>query len=251
MAPPFSMSILDVDIFKLFHFLTKDRTDGGRVSIPHDSRLWPDNWRKIEYKAYPRLPHILLPMVQPTEKGIFDVISKRRSEKDLTQYPISKVDLSILLKFSCGLQRSNFRAQPSGGARYPIEIYPIVFFSHELETGIYHYDVLRHALVLLDKKDFSLPATRTPFTPYEWAANASVLFVMTAVFDRTTRKYGPRGYRYILVEAGHIGQNLYLVSQALGLKCCGLGGADEILIEKTLGIDGNAESALYVLTVGK
>ena len=86
---------------------------------------------------------------------------------------------------------------------------------------------------------------------YPWVKDAAIGFVMTAVFWRNRNKYGERGYRYVLHEAGHIGQNVYLVSEALGLKCCALGGTRDENLEKFIDIDGVTESVVYALALGK
>ena len=88
---------------------------------------------------------------------------------------------------------------------------------------------------------------------YEFVKDASLIIFLTAVFWRTQNKYKERGYRFVLIEAGHIGQNIYLISEALGLKCCALGGfriSDE-QIEKLLDLDGVAESLVYTLVIGR
>ncbi len=63
-------------------------------------------------------------------------------------------------------------------------------------------------------------------------------------------KYKERGYRYILFEAGHLGQNIYLVSKALGLKCCAIGGFDDDKFHELLDIDGDNEAVLYAFAMG-
>ena len=68
---------------------------------------------------------------------------------------------------------------------------------------------------------------------------------------RCCDKYGKLGYRYILLEAGHIGQNMYLVSEALGLKCCALGGTRDENLEKLIDIDGVTEAVVYGFAVGR
>ena len=73
---------------------------------------------------------------------------------------------------------------------------------------------------------------------------------MTAVFSRNQMKYGERGYRYVLLEAGHIGQNMYLNAAALSLKCCALGGTIDSKLEKFLDIDGITESVVYAVAFG-
>ena len=73
---------------------------------------------------------------------------------------------------------------------------------------------------------------------------------MTAVFSRTQNKYGERGYRYVLLEAGHVGQNLALAAEALGLRCAPLAGTRDETIETLLDIDGVTESLVYTLVFG-
>jgi len=143
------------------------------------------------------------------------------------------------------------RVQPSGGARFPIETYIIVFRSgSELQQGLYHYDVKNHQLDILWDRAFNNQDIDELFT-YLWVKDAAIGLVMTAVFERTQEEYGERGYRYILLEAGHLGQNVYLISEALGLKCCALGGTRDENLEKLIDIDGVTESLVYALAIGK
>ena len=79
---------------------------------------------------------------------------------------------------------------------------------------------------------------------------APMVLAISAVFERTTMKYKERGIRYLFQEAGHLGQNLYLASTALGLKCCALGGFDDDSFNKLLDIDGEIEGVIYVFALG-
>ncbi len=143
------------------------------------------------------------------------------------------------------------RAQPSGGARFPIEVYPIVFRSGEdLKSGLYHYNVKAHKLDVLWDREFQDQELDQLFT-YPWAKDAGLALIMTAVFWRTQNKYRERGYRFVLLEAGHIGQNVYLIAGALGLKCCALAGTRDENLEKLIDIDGVTESAVYALAIGE
>ena len=114
----------------------------------------------------------------------------------------------------------------------------------------YHYDVKDHQLTVLWGHEFSDEEILQYFT-YPWIKDAGFLVVLTAVFDRTTMKYGDRGYRYILLEAGHIGQNLVNTSTLLNLKVCPLGGTRDEALETLLCIDGITESVVYGLAIGK
>ena len=187
---------------------------------------------------------------------LFELIKRRRSVRAFSRAPLSRRELSILLRYSAGItgrlddQRAR-RAQPSGGARFPLEIYVMVLRAGEaLPAGLYHYQVKTHELDVLWSRPFDEETVGRLFT-YEWVKDAAVVILLTAVFWRNQCKYGERGYRYILIEAGHIGQNLYLVSEALGLKCCALGGTNDDAVEKLLDLDGITESMVYALALGR
>lgn len=78
-----------------------------------------------------------------------------------------------------------------------------------------------------------------------------MVIIITACFNRTLQKYGERGYRYVFLDAGHVGENIYLSSSYLNLGCVAIGGFDDDKLNDTLGIDGKNESSIYVLTIGK
>lgn len=242
------------DFSKIFHQFSKDQ-GRHRPAIPADSKDWPEEWKTTYFKTYPRFPKINLDN-NPPIADFFGLISNRQSRRNFTRTQITKHDLAILLEYSCGetemlTNDRRRRAQASAGARFPIEVYPIVFRSgKDLKAGLYHYNVKDHALDVLWDREFSDDDIGKLFT-YPWVKDAAVGIVMTAVFWRNQNKYGERGYRYVLLEAGHIGQNIYLVSEALDLKCCALGGTRDENLEKLIDIDGVTESVVYGLAVGK
>ena len=249
------------DFSKIFHQSSKN-IDKIRASTPIKYEDWPEEWKTTYYKAYPRLPKIDLDADQQSAsfdsalgKIFFDLIKKRKSQRDFSKTPITKRELSLILKYSCGNTgpyegERHRRAQPSGGMRFPIEVYPIIFRSaQDLKSGLYHYGVKNHELDVLWDREFSDKEIDGLFN-YDWVKNASCAIIMTAVFWRNQNKYGERGYRMILQESGHIGQNIYLVSEALGLKCCALSGKKDEALEKLIDIDGITESVVYALAIG-
>lgn len=142
------------------------------------------------------------------------------------------------------------RVQPSAGSLFPIEVYVLVRRAAEgLMPGLYHYNVKMHTLELLWEKQFS-DEELANYLIDSSEMHATVIFFLTAVFGRTQSKYGERGYRHALLEAGHIGQNLYLVSETVGLGCCAIGGTNDKEIERLLDIDGVNESLVYTLVAG-
>jgi SagB-type dehydrogenase family enzyme len=243
-----------MDFSGLFHRSSKDLSGGGTVRIPQDETQWPEEWSTAYYKAYPRLAKIPLPATSPSS-DFFEHIRTRHTDRRFRKDALTPERLSTLLKYSCGITHeypdwNPRRAQPSGGARYPIEAYPVLFRdAGTIPAGVYHYNIKEHALDMLSERPFSNDDIAQLAT-YPWVEDASMLLILTAVFWRSQMKYGERGYRYVLLEAGHIGQNVYLTSMALGLKCCGLGGTRDENIEKILGVDGVDESLVYALVVG-
>ena len=242
-----------IDFSSLFHQSSKDRSGQGSVKIPLDKGEWPAEWSVISYKNYPRFEKIPLGNT-PITGDLFDAIRKRTSQRDFSRKPLSKEQLSTLLKYACGIVSEagagHHRAQPSGGGRYPIEVYPVVFAgSSEIPAGLYHYGVKRHELDVLWQRSFTKEDI-ADFSTYPWAQDATLGLFLTAVFNRNQIKYGERGYRQILIEAGEIVQNIYLVSTALGLQCCAIDGVREPDIEKLLDVDGITESVVVSLVLG-
>src|SRR3989338_312818 len=242
-----------IDFSSLFHQSSKDRSGQGSVKIPLDKGEWPAEWSVISYKNYPRFEKIPLGNT-PITGDLFDAIRKRTSQRDFSRKPLSKDQLSTLLKYACGIVSEagagHHRAQPSGGGRYPLEVYPVVFAgSDEVPSGLYHYGVKRHELDVLWQRAFTKEDIAAFFT-YPWAQDATLGLFLTAVFNRNQMKYGERGYRQILIEAGGIVPNIYLVSTAPGLKCCAIDGVREPDIEKLLDVDGITESVVTSLVLG-
>ncbi len=179
-------------------------------------------------------------------------IDSRRSEREFKDMPLSLLELSRLLHYAYGIteKREQLRAAPSAGALYPIEIYPVINNVEGLAQGIYHYFVADHSLALVREGDFRHQMMRHALGE-EMMERASVVLVLSAVFERSAWRYRERAYRYILLEAGHISQNIYLVATALGLGTCAVGAFDDQGYNKIMGVDGKKESVIYLMPVGK
>jgi SagB-type dehydrogenase family enzyme len=142
------------------------------------------------------------------------------------------------------------RAAPSAGALYPIELYVVVNNVRYLQQGLYHYSSRRHALDLVKTDDYRARITRCCLHQ-DFVGRAAVALVMTAIFHRTTDRYGQRGNRYVYMEAGHISQNIYLQAASLGLGSVAVGAFNDEKLNTLLGVDGQEEMAIYVHAVGK
>ena len=167
---------------------------------------------------------------KPKMEGTISVeqaIRQRRTVRAFSPEILQLDHLSQLLWSAQGLtgKRRFKRAAPSAGALYPMDVYAVVGKNSvtEVEAGVYRYEPRPHGLALITGADLRDHVARAAISQM-WMAEAPVNLVITAEYSRITGKYGNRGVRYALIEAGHIGQNLFLQAEALGLKA-GIVGA--------------------------
>jgi SagB-type dehydrogenase family enzyme len=179
-------------------------------------------------------------------------ISSRRSERRYSGKKMSVAELSHILYYACGItdRRDGLRAAPSAGATYPIEVYPVITNVEDLTTGVYRYAVTDHQLEVVHEGDFGRDMVRAAFGQ-SFLGEANAVLVLSAIFYRTQRRYGERGNRYILIEAGHIAQNACLIATSMGLGSCVVGAFDDTAFNRLVGADGKNESVLYLVAVGK
>lgn len=206
-------------------------------------------------KPQAALEVISLPSALPFgEESLKEIMGRRRSRREFLREPLSFQGLSQLLWATQGVTAREgnyaFRTSPSAGALYPIDTYPIVNHVEGLKTGIYRLKPLEWELELLKGGDFSWEIGRACLQQ-EMAARASVVMAWVAVVERSKWKYRERAYRYIYLDAGHIGQNLYLAATALGLGCCTIGAFSDEDVDNLLGVDGLRETTVYLGAVGK
>jgi SagB-type dehydrogenase family enzyme len=205
------------------------------------------------YKTYADAERIALPDPHDYRGLSFEeAVEARRSVRDYAAEPLSSEELSRLLHAAQGItaDRWGFRAAPSAGALYPIELYPLVHDVAGLEPGLYHYAVQEHGLELLQQGDFRAAVIQAGLGQ-DFLGQANVCFVLSAIFQRTRWKYRERAYRYVLLEAGHVGQNLYLAAASMGLGACAVGAFLDDDLNDLLGLDGREEAVVYLLAVGK
>ena len=235
-----------------FNDSTKIRDFIKHKITPYDT--WPLQWKKIYYKAYPRMKQVLLPDPTIEKWSLTNALKQRESVRDFTKKDIVTKDLSSLLYYSGGLKRLLFkesddkRFYPSAGARYPLEIYPFVFHVKNIKSAIYHYHVKSNSLELLYDRPFFNQTLKQFNQP--WVYSASVLLLISAIFDRTENKYGDRGLRHIYTEYGHYAQNVSLVATEIGLGACSIGGFVDDGLNRLLDFDPIDESVIGAIAIG-
>ena len=176
-------------------------------------------------------------------------LRSRRSDHDFPGRALTLESLAALLESGYGVTTPGRRTVPSGGALYPLELYPVVVRVEGLDAGVFHFDPPGHALELVRAADVGAELEATSPLPGLLAGAAAVVFV-TAVFWRSRFKYGLRGYRFALLEAGHVIQNVLLTATELGVQALPLGGFYDMRVESLLGVDGVDESAVYAVVLG-
>ncbi|MCC6029863.1 MAG: SagB/ThcOx family dehydrogenase [Candidatus Korarchaeum sp.] len=195
----------------------------------------------------------VIKLPDPVLKGsvsVEEAISKRRSIREYRDEPLRLEELGQLLWAAQGITSpKGFRAAPSAGATYPLEIYVSVKERGVigLPAGIYHYDPFDHSLTLIKEGDHSLEIYRASLNQ-EWVKEAPICIIIAADFSRTTSRYGARGERYVYMEAGHVGQNIYLQATALDLGTVAVGAFYDDQLRSIIGCE---EAPIYIFPVGR
>jgi len=179
-------------------------------------------------------------------------IKKRRTVRSFARDPLGLELLSQLLWAGQGIteDRGFKRAAPSGGALYPMDIYAVVGEGgvQGLQAGVYHYEPQGHAVVRLTGEDLRDALARAALGQM-WMAKAPLNLVITAEYVRICRKYGDRGIRYAVMEAGHVGQNIFLQAEAYGLGAGIVGAFRDHEVAEVLKLP-RAHEPLLIIPVG-
>lgn len=207
------------------------------------------------FKDYAWAAKISLPAAHGARGlSLEETIERRRSERDYSGKTMTLAELSRLLYYSNGINLVVFghglRAAPSAGALYPIEIYPVVHNVAGLTSGLYHYSYADHSLEFLQAGDLRQILVNA-CVGQEFLGQANVVLLLTTIFQRTRWRYQERTYRYVMLEAGHVGQNVYLAATSMGMGACAVGAFFDDDLNRLLGIDSVQEGVVYVMTVGK
>ena len=162
-------------------------------------------------------------------------IKVRRTIRSFTSQQLTLEQVTQLLWATYGIteEKGFKRAAASGGACYPMDLYAVVGEDgvKGMDAGLYHYEPMGHSVSLVSEGDLREALARASLGQM-WMATPPLSLVICAEYDRITSRYGDRGVRYAIIEAGHMGQNIFLQAEALGLGA-GIVGAfqDEVVIQ--------------------
>jgi len=238
---PFTLSLL-------FHWNSEPWNNVAAYTDPH---------ARMEFKTLGTSKDVV-PLPKSQTSPLQELIAKRQSCREFAPVPIQLGELASVLDAGYGItalrkwqsgHRTLGRPVPSAGGLYPLELYIVCNRVEGVVGGIHHFNARDHTL-----EPISAPCTIAEILPdlmfQRFLEPASALCLLTAVLPRTLRKYGARGYRYILMEAGHVAQNICLAATEIGLATLCVGGFTDHKLNRRLGLDGRSEAALYGVAVG-
>jgi SagB-type dehydrogenase family enzyme len=184
---------------------------------------------------------------EPKAKGsisLEETIMKRRSKRSFTSQDLTWEQISQLLWAAQGIteKRKGFRAAPSAGALFPLEIYLVT------KEGIFHYNPEQHEVEQTSVGDLR-PRLCHAALNQEWIEEAPFSIIISAVYQRTESVYGQRGARYVHIEIGHVAQNIHLQAVALGLDSAPLGAFQDKEVQRCLSLPQD-QQPLYIIPVG-
>ncbi len=258
---------------RLFRFFLKDsirdlvdfgRSDQSRgIAPPPIQKPVPEGARRVGL-----VPHEEIRKAGLAQMPILEAIARRSSVRRYTDTPLSLAELSLLLWATQGVRHTMgettvLRTVPSAGNRHALEPYVYVRRVESVPEGIYRYLPLGHELVLEREAD----TEREGNTEREegalarrvseacrgqrFAGDCAATFIWTTIPYRMEWRYGLAAHKVIAIDAGHVGQNLYLACQAIGAGTCAIAAYDQEAMDRLLGVDGEEEFTVYVAPVGK
>lgn len=185
------------------------------------------------------------------------IMQNRKSRRSYSKEPITLNELSYLLWCTQGVKKvvkngyATLRTVPSAGARHSFETYIAALNVEALEPGIYRYLPLDHKLILC-RKVTDLPKKMVEITlGQNFVEDAAILFLWTTIPYRMEWRYGLGAYKNILLDAGHLCQNLYLAAESINLGTCAIAAYDQEKTDELLQVDGNDELSIYLASLGR
>lgn len=211
-----------------------------------------------EYAHYEALYDLPVPSRSSLQRNdLFTAVETRKSRRQFTEQEFTLEELSFLLWATQGVREIGqngayaLRTVPSGGARHTFETYLAIHRVKDVQAGIYHYLPKTHQLGLL----FIDPEMQTHITALakrqEFVAKCAVTFFWSCIPYRAEWRYHWESHKMILMDAGHVCQNLYLAAEAIKAGTCAIGAYDQEYADQYLQLDGTDEFVIYAAPVGK
>ena len=246
----------------------RDRILLGRSFINKFGRDADDSYTTDQDQKKPQPPLTKAPMTDaaidlprdfsalPIENDFLKVINSRASHRVYTEEGMSLLQLSYLLWCTQGVKSirgrsyATLRTVPSGGARHAFECYIAVQGVQGLADGLYHYLPMKHQIEFLGPREDLRDFISESLSGQKWAAKANAVFYYSCVFYRAEWRYGIWAHAPVLIDSGHITENLYLACESIGLGGCAIAAVEPEIANAGFGLDGAEESVFYAMPVG-
>ena len=185
-----------------------------------------------------------------SDVSLEEALLERRSVRDYADEALTLQEVSQLLWAAQGItDHSGKRTAPSAGALYPLEVYIVVGDVEDVAKSVYRYKPQQHELIKILDGD-QRKALAKAALDQQSVAQGAIDIVITAIYERTTGKYGDRGIRYVHMEAGHAAQNVYLQAVALNLGTVSIGAFHDDQVKEIINLPDDREP-LYIMPVGR
>lgn len=245
-----------------------------KAAIRHNRSFMKSDFQSFDIKTDQQLQLPQPPLVKPpsgapvvtlpkefeaavTHPDYLELLHARRSHRVYGETPLSLLQLSFLLWSTQGIREirgnnyATMRPVPSGGARHAFETYLAVLRVEGLERGIYRYLPMEHALERVSAAPDSFESQiSASLCDQEWAVKSGAVFYYSVTPYRAEWRYSALAHRVVLIDAGHVVQNLYLSCTAAGCGTCAIAAFDQKVCDDMLGIDGEEEFTVYAAPVG-
>lgn len=191
------------------------------------------------------------------KNNFLQCLRDRRSHRKFIEENLSLKELSFLLWATQGVQEirgnnyATLRPVPSGGARHAFETYIYVNRVEGLRKGLYRYSALSHELLFIKDIDNSEDIIGATAAGQKFVAQSAAVFYWSCVPYRGEWRYDISAHKVMLLDAGHVCQNLYLACEAIGCGTCAIAAYDQARVDKFLELDGQEEFTIYISPVGK
>ncbi|MEI8131640.1 MAG: SagB/ThcOx family dehydrogenase [Leptolinea sp.] len=209
------------------------------------------------------IPGDIIPIKLPDPASIkipaMDVrqaMEQRATLRRYSQIELSLEELSYLLWITQGVKSitdrpATARTVPSAGSRHAFETTILINRVGKLNPGLYRYSALKHLIYAVDLEVGINEKLTTACTNQSHIRTSAATFFWSAEMNRMTWRYSERSYRYVLLDAGHVCQNLYLAAESIQCGVCAIAAYDDDLLNTALGVDGDSVITVYAATIGK
>lgn len=191
------------------------------------------------------------------KNDIMMCIQGRKSHRKYIKEELSMAELSYLLHSTQGVRHilkngvAAFRTVPSGGARHPFETYLYIHRVESLEPGFYRFLAFENALIKLSESNIASEKVIDACMGQGFAGEAAVTFFWSCIPYRAEWRYDIAAHKAILLDAGHICQNLYLACESIGCGTCAIAAYDQEKVDALFNLDGQDEFVVYISPVGR